>query len=213
MSRALVITGTDTDAGKTVVAAGLTLCLPGAHYWKPVQSGTSPTTDTATVRALTGLPDDRFVPEAYVLQEPASPHLSARLEGVEIDLNHLSLPPLGAPLIAEGAGGLMVPLNERDLAIDLFTRWGIPVILVARTGLGTINHSLLSIEALKARGIPIGGLIFSGDPHEENERIIPALSGVRSFGRLPRLAKLDTENLRTAMTAHIDLAAIETLIA
>jgi len=213
MTRPLVISGTDTDAGKTVVAAGLTLCLPHAHYWKPVQSGTSPTTDTASVRALTGLPDDRFLPEAYVLQEPASPHLSARLEGVEITLDRLALPAIDAPLIAEGAGGLMVPLNERDLAIDLFARWGAPVILVARTGLGTINHSLLSIEALKARAIPIGGLIFSGDPHEENQRIIPELSGVRSLGRLPRLASLDTESLRAAMIAHIDLAAIEALIA
>jgi len=213
MTRPLVISGTDTDAGKTVVAAGLTLCLPHAHYWKPVQSGTSPTTDTASVRALTGLPDDRFLPEAYVLQEPASPHLSARLEGVEITLDRLALPTIDAPLIAEGAGGLMVPLNERDLAIDLFARWGAPVILVARTGLGTINHSLLSIEALKARAIPIGGLIFSGDPHEENQRIIPQLSGVRSLGRLPRLASLDTESLRAAMIAHIDLAAIEALIA
>ncbi|GLT00437.1 ATP-dependent dethiobiotin synthetase BioD [Sphingobium jiangsuense] len=213
MTRALVVTGTDTDAGKTVVAAGLTLCLPGAHYWKPVQSGTTPATDTATVRALTGLPADRFLPEAYLLREPASPHLSARLEGVEIDLDRLSLPETDAPLIVEGAGGLMVPLNERALAIDLFARWGRPVILVARTGLGTINHSLLSIEALRARGIPIGGILFSGDPHAENERIIPQLSGIRSLGRLPRLASLDAACLHAAIEAHIDLAAIEALLA
>ena len=214
MNRALVVTGTDTDAGKTVIAAGLALCLRNARYWKPIQSGTAPTTDTATVRALTGLPDDRFLPEAYVLQEPASPHLSARMEGVTIDLDRLPLPATAdAPLIVEGAGGLMVPLNEQALAIDLFARWQAPVILVARTGLGTINHSLLSVEALKARHIPIGGILFSGDPHEENERIIPQLSGVRSLGRLPRLAPLDTESLRAAMQAHIDLAAIEALIA
>lgn len=213
MTRALVVTGTDTDAGKTVVAAGLTLCLPNAHYWKPVQSGTTPATDTATVRALTGLPTDRFLPEAYLLREPASPHLSARLEGVEIDLDRLSLPETGAPLIVEGAGGLMVPLTEQALAIDLFARWGRPVILVARTGLGTINHSLLSIEALRTRQIPIGGILFSGDPHGENERIIPQLSGIPSLGRLPRLAPLDAASLRAAVEAHVDLAAIEALLA
>jgi len=213
MSRAIVVTGTDTDAGKTVVAAGLTLCLPCAHYWKPVQSGTTPATDTGTVRALTGLPAERFLPEAYLLREPASPHLSARLEGVEIDLDRLALPATGEPLIVEGAGGLMVPLTEQALAIDLFARWGRPVILVARTGLGTINHSLLSIEALRARGIPIGGILFSGDPHAENERIIPRLSGIPSLGRLPRLASLDAASLRAAIEAHIDLAAIEKLLA
>lgn len=213
MIRALVVTGTDTDAGKTVVAAGLTLCLPNAHYWKPVQSGTTPATDTATVRALTGLPTDRFLPEAYLLREPASPHLSARLEGMEIDLDRLSLPETGAPLIVEGAGGLMVPLTEQTLAIDLFARWGRPVILVARTGLGTINHSLLSIEALRTRHIPIGGILFSGDPHGENERIIPQLSGIPSLGRLPRLAPLDAASLRAAVEAHVDLAAIEALLA
>lgn len=214
MTRALIITGTDTDIGKTVVAAGLTLCLPHARYWKPVQSGIDPGTDTRRVRALTGLPDDRFLPEAYCLREPASPHFSARLEGVTITAGRLALPPAtDAPLIVEGAGGVMVPLSEDLLAIDLFARWQAPAILVARTGLGTINHSLLSIEALKARHIPIGGILFSGDPHEENERIIPRLAGVRSLGRLPRLAPLDTASLRAAMHAHIDLAAIEALLA
>lgn len=211
MSRAIIISGTDTDAGKTVVAAGLTLCLEGAHYWKPVQSGTAPSTDTATVKALTALPDDRFLPEAYLLQEPASPHFSARLEGVEISANLLTLPTIDAPLIIEGAGGLMVPLSENLLTIDLFARWNRPVILVARTGLGTINHSLLSIEALRARKIPIGGIIFSGDPHPENERIIPHFADVPVLGRLPRLTNLNPDTLCTAMKAHIDISAIEAL--
>ncbi|MGE4431072.1 MAG: dethiobiotin synthase [Sphingobium sp.] len=214
MTRALIVTGTDTDIGKTVVAAGLTLCLLGARYWKPVQSGIDPGTDTQRVQALTGLPDDRFLPEAYRLREPASPHLSARLEGVTIAADRLALPPAAdAPLVVEGAGGVLVPLAENLLAIDLFARWQAPVILVARTGLGTINHSLLSIEAMRARHIPIGGILFSGDPHEENERIIPQLSGVRPLGRLPRLDPLDAASLRAAMQAHIDLAAISALLA
>lgn len=212
-NRAIIISGTDTDAGKTVVAAAITLCLPGAHYWKPVQSGTTPSTDSASVKALTALPDDRFLKEAYYLQEPASPHLSARMEGVEIISDRLALPEMDAPLVVEGAGGLMVPLSESLLTIDLFARWGRPVILVARTGLGTINHSLLSIEAMRARNIPIGGLIFSGDPHDENERIIPHFTGVKVLGRLPRLASLTPENLRAAMKEHIDIAAIEALVA
>ena len=214
MSRAIVIAGTDTDAGKTVAAAGITLCLPEARYWKPVQSGTVPTTDSATVRALTGLPDERFLPEGYYLQEPASPHLSARLEGIVIDPAKLVIPtpPGGAPVVVESAGGVMVPLTEDYLTIDLFARWGAPVVLVARTGLGTINHTLLTIEALRARSIPLGGLLFSGEAHAENERIIPKISGVRVLGRLPRLAPLDTARLRAAMEAHIDLAALRDLV-
>ncbi|WP_150292900.1 dethiobiotin synthase [Sphingobium estronivorans] len=200
----LVVTGTDTDIGKTVFAAGLAGAL-GAHYWKPVQAGIDPEGDKERVAALSGLPPSRILPEAYRLTTPASPHLAARIDGVEIGLDALALPKVDGPLVVEGAGGLMVPVSETVLMIDLFAHWGAPVILCARTGLGTINHSLLSIEALRARAIAIAGIVFIGDPHAENERIIPALGKVPCLGRLPHLDPLDASALRTAFASAIRL--------
>ncbi len=206
MSGVLIVSGTDTGIGKTVAAAGIAAAL-GAYYWKPVQAGTEDGTDAATARAL-GVPGDHVLPEAYRLELPASPHLAAQQEGVAIDPARLSLP-VQRPLVVEGAGGLMVPLRADPplLTIDQFAAWRAPVLLVARTGLGTINHSLLSIEALRARAIPIAGVLFVGDAHGDNERVIPAISGVPSLGRLPMIEALDAASLARAMTA-VDLAAI-----
>lgn len=212
MSKALIIAGTDTDVGKTVVAAGLAICLPEALYWKPVQAGTEPMTDTEAAKAMSGLPAERFLSEVYRLETPASPHLAARLEDMVISPNVLSLPQVFSPLIVESAGGVMSPLTDNFLNIDMFARWACPVILVARTTLGTINHSLLSIAALRARDIPVGGIIFVGDANEENETIIPRMSGIWSLGRLPFLKKLDPASLHLAMQAHIDIASIEALL-
>ncbi len=202
----LVVTGTDTGVGKTVFAAGLAGAL-GAYYWKPIQAGVEPEGDRESVAALSGLPADRILPEAYRLNTPASPHLAARIDGVEIALDALALPQVDGPLVVEGAGGVLVPLSERLLIADLFAAWGQPVILCARTGLGTINHSLLSIEALRARGVPIAGIAFIGAPHAENERIVPELAGVPSLGRLPLLDPLDSAQLAAAFAAHIRLPA------
>lgn len=213
MSGSLVITGTDTDVGKTVVAAGLAGCLHGAYYWKPIQAGTEPQTDRARVRHLSGLPPERLLPEAYCLAMAASPHLAARMEDVTIEVDALAPPSVRGPLIIEGAGGILVPISAQASMADLFVHWGAPVVLVARTGLGTINHSLLSIEALRTRGIRIGGIVFVGEAHMENERIIPAISGVRSLGRLPMIDPLTPETLRAAIGRHIDIAAIEALLA
>lgn len=199
-----IVTGTDTDIGKTVFAAGLAGAL-GAHYWKPVQAGVDPEGDRERVAALSGLPPAHILPEAYRLTTPASPHLAARIDGVEIALDRLVLPKVDGPLVVEGAGGLMVPVSDRMLMIDLFAHWGLPAILCARTGLGTINHSLLSLEALRARAIPIAGIVFIGEPHEENERIVPLLGKVPSLGRLPYLHPLDAGQLRTAFAASIRL--------
>lgn len=212
MSKAIIITGTDTDVGKTVAAAGIVMSIPGALYWKPVQAGTEGLTDMEAAQMLSGLPPERFLPEAYRLATPASPHLAARIDDVIISPAMLRLPDVSAPLVIEGAGGLMVPLSDTYLMIDLFASWRQPVILVARTRLGTINHSLLSIEALRARDIPIGGIIFSGEADEENERIIPRMTGVRSLGRLPWMETVDTARLHLAMQAHIDIGAITALL-
>jgi len=199
-----IVTGTDTDIGKTVFAAGLAGAL-GARYWKPVQAGIDPEGDKEAVARLANLPADHILPEAYRLKTPASPHLAARLDGVEISLDKLALPPIDGPLVVEGAGGVLVPVSETLLMADIFAHWGLPVILCARTALGTINHSLLSIEALRSRGVPLAGIAFIGDAHVENERIIPALGNVPSLGRLPRLDPLNAQRLKAAFTANIRL--------
>jgi dethiobiotin synthetase len=200
----LIVTGTDTGIGKTVFAAGLAGAL-GAHYWKPIQAGVDPEGDKETVAALSGLPATHILPEAFRLTTPASPHLAARIDGVTIDLDQLALPRVDGPLVVEGAGGVLVPISQTLLMADLFAHWGKPVILCARTGLGTINHSLLSIEALRSRGAVIAGIAFIGEAHEENERIIPQLSGAPSLGRLPHLNSLDPATLAAAFAAHIAL--------
>ena len=199
-----VVTGTDTDIGKTVFAAGLAGAL-GAHYWKPVQAGVDPEGDKETVARLGNLPHTRILPEAYRLTTPASPHLAARIDGIEVRLDKLSLPQVDGPLVVEGAGGVLVPVSETLLMADLFAHWKLPIILCARTALGTINHSLLSIEALRSRGVPLAGIAFIGDPHEENERIIPQLAKVPSLGRLPRLDPLDASSLKAAFAENIRL--------
>jgi len=201
MSRCLVVSGTDTDVGKTVFAAALTLALSGV-YFKPVQCGLDGETDTRTVRRLTGLPSGHFLPEIYRLRTAVSPHRAAELDGVEIDPAKLELPAVERPLIVEGAGGLMVPLTRSDLFIDVFARWHAPLVLCARTALGTINHTLLSLEALQRRSIPIAGVAFVGDENPDTERTIAEMAAVRALGRLPMLPLLSPETLAHAFERH-----------
>ncbi|HQS10653.1 MAG TPA: dethiobiotin synthase [Xanthobacteraceae bacterium] len=205
MSLPLVVTGTDTGIGKTVFSAALAGAL-GAHYWKPVQSGLEEETDSALVRRLARLPAHRIPPEAYRLNTPASPHLAAELDGVTIDPEALEPPKVEGPLVIEGAGGLMVPLTRTLLTIDQFAHWGFPVVLCARTQLGTINHTLLSVEALKKRGIPLLGIAFVGDEMADSQETIAAFSGAKILGRLPRLVPLTPDALAAAFSAAFDLA-------
>ncbi len=200
---ALIITGTDTGVGKTVFSAGLTAAL-GATYWKPVQSGLEDATDTDIVRDLSGA---EVLPEAYRLNMPASPHLSAEDMGVEIDLSQLALPQVDGPLVVEGAGGVMVPLNRQVFYLDLFVQWNAPVVLVARTALGTINHTALSLLALRNAGCDVIGVAFVGDPEPEVEQTIAQMCKTRHLGRLPYLSDLTRENLADAFQT-IDLDAI-----
>jgi dethiobiotin synthetase len=205
---AIVVSGTDTNLGKTVFAAMLTAALDTA-YWKPVQSGTEDGTDAATVAKLAGVPPERILPEAYVLSQPLSPHRSAELDGIEIDADALMLPPPrpdGRTVVVEGAGGLLVPLTRRTLFVDVFRRWGAPVILCARTALGTINHTLLSVEALKARGVPLVGIAFIGEAMPDSERTIVEFSGARRLGRLPWLDEITPDSLRRAFADNFDRA-------
>jgi dethiobiotin synthetase len=206
MSTRLIVSGTDTDVGKTVFCAALADAL-GANYWKPVQAGHEDGTDALRVMDLSGLAPERILPERYVLNTPASPHYAARLDGITIDDHALLPPPPGErALVIEGAGGLMVPVNDDTLFIDIFARWKLPLVLCARTALGTINHSLLSIEAVKRRDIPLLGIAFIGEEQAESERIICKLGGVRRLGRLPHLSPLTRDSLRDAFGASFNLA-------
>lgn len=198
MSRHIIITGTDTGIGKTVFSAGLTGLLDGV-YWKPVQSGLEEETDSQTVARLCGLPPDRILPEAWRLAAPLSPHRAAELEGVEVDTGKFLLPETNRPLIIEGAGGLMVPVNRQTLYIDIFARWRAPVVLCSRTGLGTINHTLLSIEALRSRSIALLGVVFVGEEMSDTQRTIAENGKVRVLGRLPYLDPLTSETLGFSM--------------
>ena len=200
---ALIVTGTDTGVGKTVFAAGLTAALE-AKYWKPVQSGLEDATDTDIVQNLSGA---EVLPEAYRLNMPASPHLSAEDMGVEIDLSQLALPSVEGPLVVEGAGGVMVPLNRQVFYLDLFAQWQAPVVLVARTALGTINHTSLSLMALRSAGCEIVGVAFVGDAEPEVEQTIVQMCDVRHLGRLTFVRDLTQQTLADAFSA-IDVAAI-----
>lgn len=201
---AIVVTGTDTDVGKTVFAAALTVAL-GARYWKPVQAGLADGSDARSVVRL-GVDPARVVAEAYRLATPCSPHRAAELDGVTIDPARLALPQGDGPLVVEGAGGVLVPLTRTLSFADQAAQWGAPVVLVARTALGTINHSLLSIEALRARGVTVRGVAFVGDAVEDSEATIAAVGGVTRLGRLPWLDGLTPDTLARAFAAHFDVA-------
>jgi dethiobiotin synthetase len=204
MTRTIVITGTDTGVGKTVFAAALAGAL-GASYWKPIQSGLEPETDSTRVKKLSGLPDTKILPEAYRFRAALSPHRAAELEDIKIDAAKINIPAVAGPLIVEGAGGLLVPIKREMLFADVFARWEQPVVLCARTSLGTINHSLLSIEAMRTRDINLLGIAFIGDENADNERTICEIGGVKRLGRLPHLDPLNAKSLRNAFTAHFRL--------
>ena len=197
--RRFIVTGTDTGIGKTVFAAALAAHLR-ARYWKPVQAGLEDGTDSETVARLSG-GKATVLPEAYRLTTPCSPHEAARIDGVTINPARLALPPGDGPLVVEGAGGVLVPHADGLLAADLFAIWGLPVVLVARTSLGTINHTLLSLEALRARGIAVLGVAFNGDAEPVAEEAITRIGAVRHLGRLPRLDPLTAETLTSAFAA------------
>jgi dethiobiotin synthetase len=179
---AFVVTGTDTGVGKTVFAAGLA-SLIGGYYWKPVQAGLDEGGDAVRVVEL-GLPAWRVIPEVYRLTTPCSPHRAAEIDGVTIDSGRLALPN-ERPLVIEGAGGALVPIGGELLFADVFAQWSLPAVVVARTKLGTINHSLMTFEALRARGVAIHGIAFVGEGDPAAEEAITRIGRVKHLGRLP----------------------------
>ena len=188
--RPLFITGIGTGIGKTVVSAVVTEKLK-ADYWKPVQSGDLESSDTMKVKSLVSNKATVFHPEAYRLTQPYSPHKSAALDGITIDPKKIILPKTKNTLIIEGAGGLMVPLNERYMMVDLVKQLNAEVILVSQFYLGSINHTLLSLLALKQYQVPVKGIIFNGDMDDYTRDIILSYSKARLLGCLPLLNKID----------------------
>ena len=184
------ITGTDTNVGKTVISAIL-MAGTGADYWKPIQSGTAGGTDSESVQSLLGCSAQRIHRERYVLSEPLSPHAAAKIDDQHILLSDFTLPDSGdRHLIVEGAGGVLVPLNEQHLVVDLIERLELPTIVVARSGLGTINHTLLTVRALRANGVQIFGVIMNGTKNQSNREAIEHYGQVPVIGEVEPLASL-----------------------
>jgi dethiobiotin synthetase len=191
------ITGIGTGIGKTLISAILTEKL-NADYWKPIQSGDLEASDSLTIKGLISNTKTIIHPESYWLTQPLSPHLSARLDGIEIDLSKINIPATSNDLIIEGAGGLMVPLNENELIIDLIKKLNVEVILVSQNYLGSINHTLLSINLLKQYEIPVKGIIFNGDENLETERYIQQYAKIKKLGNVPSLKNIDKGKVVTA---------------
>jgi dethiobiotin synthase len=189
--RGLFVTGTDTGVGKTVLSAALLLRYPKATYWKPIQTG--PDDDTAEVRRLTGGP---VIDAGIRLPDPVSPHLAAQRVEMPIDLDPLVSQVRTTPMIVEGAGGVLVPVNDSQTMADLMTMLGLPVIVAARTTLGTINHTLLTLEALRARKLRIAGVVMIGDCNADNRAAIEHYGNVAVLAEMPRFDPLAPESLR-----------------
>jgi len=195
------VTGTDTDVGKTLVSSWLLTKLD-ASYWKPVQAGVMPETDSSVVRRLAEIEPDRILPEAYVLPEAIAPHEAARRAGIAIDMAKFVPPISDRLLVVEGAGGLMVPLTDTACVIDLATELHLPLVLVARSTLGTINHTLLSLEAIRRRGLPLAGVVINGPETPHNRAAIERYGQVEVIAEIPWL---DVVNRSTLLTIEPEL--------
>ena len=198
----IFVTGTDTNVGKTLVCALLVAGL-GAEYWKPIQSGLAEKTDTQWIKEKTGLPQDYFHPETYRLSRPLSPHAAAAHDGVHIHLERFRVPApaTGRNLIVEGAGGIMVPLNEKHFMRDLMQSAGLPVLLVARSTLGTINHTLLSLEQLRRDQIPILGVVLNGPKNAINKQAIASYGQTNILAEIEPLPRINAQSLAAEFKA------------
>ena len=187
----IFITGTDTNVGKTLVSSWIALHT-GFSYFKPIQTGTRDGSDSFEVQKLS---DTKIYPESYAYKEPLSPHLAAKLENAIIDIEKIVLPEVNN-LIIEGAGGVLVPINDKYLMVDLIKKLGAPVIIVARTTLGTINHTLLSLESLRSRNIAVLGVIMNGEKNPQNSKDIEVLGRTSVLAELPKLESLSMNTLK-----------------
>lgn len=208
MPKRFFVTGTDTGVGKTVVSALLCAALD-AIYWKPIQTGTREGTDRDAVMRMAGLSRERTLAECYRFGPPVSPHLASRRAGVRIELRKIAMPRLeaGEALIVEGAGGVLVPINAREFMADLMAHVGLPVVVVSRSALGTINHTLLSLAALRAARVEVRGVVMSGKKNEENRKAIERYGKVQVIGIVPPLGLIDRATLKSTFRRHFDRKA------
>ncbi len=193
--RGVVVAGIGTEVGKTVTSA--ILCeVMSARYWKPIASGLDdgPAESVSVSRLIQG-GAQRVFRERYLFRKSLSPHIAAALEGVEVSLDEFSLPVCDVPLVVELAGGVMVPLNDRVTNIDLVKRLGLPVIVVSRHYLGSINHTLLTLFTLRAHNIPVLGVVFNGEELPDTERIIATVGEVSVIGRVPSFEEVSPRSI------------------
>jgi len=189
-----IICGTDTDVGKTLISSFFVRGLQ-SFYWKPIQSGIETETDSQSILRLSEIKKENILKEAYIFKKPVSPHWAAEIDEKNIDINLLKLPSIDGSLIVETAGGVMVPITRNFLQIDQIKRWDLPVIIVCRSSLGTLNHTLLTIEALKKRNIKILGLIVNGEKHLDNPKTLQEFSKLPIIAEFPRISNVDKNNL------------------
>lgn len=196
MPKQFFVTGTDTGIGKSVVSA-LICAATSAIYWKPIQTGAIEGTDRCAVMRYAQLPPERTMPEAYCFDPPVSPHLAASWAGVRIELDRLPQPSTRerAALVVEGAGGVLVPINDTQFMTDVMRRLGLPVLLISKSGLGTINHTLLSLAALRRSGLEIHGVVMVGPQNEDNRQAIERYGDVQVVGTVPWLSQINRPNL------------------
>jgi dethiobiotin synthetase len=199
--RGVFVTGTDTNVGKTVVSAALMARYPAARYWKPVQTGIERDDDTAEVQRLSG---GQAFQEGIRLRSPVSPHLAARRAQIRIELRSLRLPTESGPWVIEGAGGVLVPLNDSENMADLMAHLGLPVVVAARSALGTINHTLLTLKALRARGLRAAGIVMVGAPDRDNREAIEHWGGVPVLGEMPHFDPLTPSCLQSWAVTELD---------
>jgi dethiobiotin synthase len=209
--RGLFVTGTDTGVGKTVAAAALLHRYRGqfpVRYWKPIQTGIEQDDDTAEVAHLAACSAHEILAAGVRLERPVSPHLAARLAGTPIDVDALAglvrAESGSARWIVEGAGGVLVPVSEETNMADLIVRLGLPAVVVARSTLGTINHTLLTIEALRRRAIQVAGVIMVGAPNAENREAIERYGRIQVLGEMPRFESLNAGALAAWAASHLD---------
>ena len=211
MSNSYFLTGIGTDVGKTVVSS--ILCeLLHATYWKPIQSGDLQNSDSKKIQQWLNNTVE-IIPEAHLFSEPLSPHVASKIDGVSINPSMLNLPKTAGNLIVEGAGGWLVPINESGITFaDLAEQWNIPIILVSRHYLGSINHTLLSIESIQSRNVNIHGIIYVGEPLPDTCEIIEKITGVKTLFSVPLFDKVDTDTIKLFVKELVSNGILKSLV-
>ncbi len=209
MARSFFITGTDTNVGKTVLSALLCAALP-ACYWKPIQTGSVEGTDRKQVIDWTGISPDQALPEAYIFDDPVSPHLAAERAGKEIRLENITIPTVAtSSLVVEGAGGVLAPINSHQFIADLILHLQMPVVLAARSTLGTINHTVMSLKVLRGYKIEVRGVVLLGPENPENKKAIEHYGSTQVIGQIPILETINRETLCRVFADHFQREAFQ----